>query len=71
MKIVTEMVYPITTINFATVRVLEQIWSDGGKSFDVYTCDANGDLTDCLTQTESFDSYPTAEQIADLFTTMD
>lgn len=48
------------TVDDVEYQVTEIIWKNGGRSFDVYKGDK------LLTEDESLDEYPTAEQIRDL-----
>ena len=61
----TEVFHPEQTVNGATVQVVELVWADGGRSFDVYEVKEFG-LMLLLTEAESFDCYPTYEQISAL-----
>lgn len=61
----TEIFHPEQIVNGTQIQVVELVWKDGGQSFDVYKTKDLG-LMVLLTDDESFDNYPTDEQIANL-----
>jgi hypothetical protein len=61
-----EIIHPIQSVNNVKIQVIELAWFSGGKSFDVYAVSDGGTVGDCLTEVESFDTYPTDEQIANV-----
>lgn len=69
MHITENISHPISKINGVLIQVNERIWTDGRRSFDVFMV-GSMDILDysdiCLTVNESFDSYPTDAQIANL-----
>jgi hypothetical protein len=67
---VTEKIdHPIRTVNGVPIQVSELVWTNGGRSFDVFVV-VNEDVLDysavCLTMSASLDDYPTDAQIIDL-----
>jgi hypothetical protein len=58
----TEVFHPEQTVNGVRFQVVELVWKDGGRSFDVYRTEGLG-LMLLLTEGWSFDNYPTDEQI--------
>lgn len=50
------------TVKATVVEIIELVWNDGGRSFEVYTVTTGEDLT----VDECFDTMPTDDQIAAL-----
>lgn len=61
-KVKTEIEHEPQTVGGVDVYVIELVWDDGGRSFDVYR--AKDGM--CLTGSGSFDAMPTTEQIQEV-----
>lgn len=51
------------TIGDVTLLVVEQTWTDGGKSFEVFGSDENSERYACLTMDGAFDEMPTVDEL--------
>lgn len=54
------------TIDRVTLLVVESTWTDGGKTFEVFGSDENGERYACLTMDGGFDSMPDVDELARL-----
>lgn len=67
-KITSSTTHPVKMVDGILVQVTEQTWDDGDKSFDVDEVTTDSDTQEIidseeLTIDESFDTYPTDDEI--------
>lgn len=62
-KIIDEALHDRENVDGIAIVIQEQTWRSGGKSFDVWEVDIDGEWGECLTEAESFDMMPTDDEI--------
>jgi hypothetical protein len=61
-----EINHPVQRISGRLIQVIELIWHDNSRSFEIYEIAPDG-ILDCLNDNVPFNSYPTNAQIINLF----